>query len=219
MVIDILCNSCARPDLLEQSVYSTQENIVSSVHTFRWVIVEDLVNDESRRRLGREWIESHSYLFDEIVFSETPAVVGMYWQKVLKLCKSPIHIHAEDDTKYLQKINIDLIVDFLITNGDVISTIFCRGKINPKNDLGKVILEDIKLTKLRLMSNSVGIFNTRLVNNLLDSVGWDKVMRENKVLTPACDKLGYRRYVLGHDKQHYIHAGQDKKYRKGNWKK
>lgn len=218
MILDILLNSCARPDLLEQSVYSTRENIVSDKHTFRWVIVEDLVADPHRRNLGRQWIEDHSDLFDEIVFSDTPAVMDKFWQKVLVLCRSPIHVKAEDDTKYIKKINIDPLVDFLINHNDVLSVVFCRGKINPSNYLEEVVIDNIKLTKFRMVANSVGVFNTKLLNNLIDYIGWDKVLSESKVLTPACDKLGYKKYVLGQDDQHYIHAGAAKKYRKGNWK-
>jgi len=219
MIIDIICSSCARQDLLEQSIYSTRENIISNTHTFRWVIVEDLVNDVERRKLGRDWIESHSNLFDEIVFSDIFCGIGFYWQKGLKLCKSPIHIRAEDDTQYLHKINIDPIVDFLINSDDVISVLFYRKDSDIKHNLKKVILNNLKLTEYKLMSKSVGILKTQLVNNLVDYVGWGNYLHEAGTLTPGCDQLNYKRYVLGHGSANYIHAGQDKKYRKGNWKK
>lgn len=217
MIIDILMNSCARPDLLEKSVYSTRENVTSNNHTFRWVIVEDLVDNLERRKLGRQWIENNSHLFDEIIFSDMPAVVGKYWQKIIKVCESPYHVHAEDDTNYLKKINIDSIIDFLENNDNVIEIVFCRSKVNPINRSTKIILDGLKLTESRLMSNSVGVFNTKNVKALLDEVGWESVLHENFLLTPACDVLGFRRFVLGHDEQHYIHTGQDKKYRKGKW--
>lgn len=221
MIIDVLFSSCARPGLLEASVHSTKENLISKNHTFRWVIVEDLVDDLERRVVGRQWIEENANLFDEVVFSDVPAVVDKHWQKALKLCKSSIHIRGEDDTNYLMKIDIDPIVDVVMHNKDIIEVIFCRnigGKINPLNNPRKVDIEGLDLTHTRLMSTSVGIYNTSLVMKLLDEVGWDSVLSESGVLTPACDKLGFRRFVLGHDQQHYIHAGASKKYRKGKWK-
>jgi len=219
MLIDILCNSCARPEMLEKSVYSTRENIISDKHEFRWVIVEDLVSDLKRRAAGRKWIEDNAHLFDEIVYAKTPAVMDKYWQKVIRVCESDYHVHAEDDTKYLKKIDIDPLIDFLQNNEDVVEIIFSRGSIKSANIINKIIINDLELTEAKMMSNSVGVFNTKNVKSILDEVDWNSVLHENKVLTPAAIKLGFKRFILGHDDQHYIHLGEDKKYRKGKWGK
>ena len=55
MNLDVLLNSCARPDVLDISVRSFQKHIKTK-HKLRYVILEDKVDDEKRQRAGIKWI-------------------------------------------------------------------------------------------------------------------------------------------------------------------
>lgn len=218
MIIDVIINSCARPELLEISLKTFKEKIKSDAHQFRWVLIEDKVDDIQRRVEGLRWIKEHRDLFDEVIISSIAAGVGFWWQEAIKYCKSDYHIHVEDDGKYLTEINIDPIIELMIKYKDILSIMFSRGKIRTENNLGQTNLDGIDLTKFRLMSVATGIFNTKNVKSLLNVVGWENKIHENGTLTPASEKLNFKKFILDHDVKHYEHIGAKKEYRKGGYK-
>ena len=90
MIIDVLINSCARPDSMDICFKSFLKHIKTIKHEFRFVFVEDKVDNEERQALGKEWVEQNKHYFDEIVFLEKKAGFGYHFQEVIKLGKSPI---------------------------------------------------------------------------------------------------------------------------------
>jgi len=219
MAIDILINSCARIDVLEMSVNTFMERIKSSNHVFRYVLVEDRVDDESRQAAGKKWIKEHSELFDEVIFLKKKAGPGFFFAPAVFLCKSEYFFHLEDDNEFIVDVNIDPIIELMKRYDDVVEIMLSRGKLRPENNLGETIIDDIKLTGFDLFSVATGIFNTKLVKNMIDKIGWDQQLHESGTLTPMSKKLGLRKFVLGHDEKHYTHVGEEKGYRKGVWKK
>lgn len=221
MIIDVVINSCARPDLLEQSILSFRDKVKTYKHKFRYKIVEDYVEDSKRRYLGRKWIIDNYDLFDEVTFLNSKAGFGYHWQQAVKLVNTDYHIHLEDDQLFILDVNVDPLIDVLVNNSDNFLEIVLRRSINqnrPESNPREYKLNNVTLIETDFMSDSIGIYNTKLVNKLLDYVGRENQLHEAKVLTPATKKLGLRKFVLGpKDEVHYTHVGQKKEYRHGGW--
>lgn len=219
MIIDVLINSCARPDILEVSLFTFLERIKSDKHTFRYVLVEDKMDDEVRQANGAEWIEKHAELFDEVVFLEKHAGPGCWWAPTIKLCKSDYHFHLEDDNEFIVDINIDPIIDVLQNNDDIVEIILSRGEIRKDLNPRQQTINGVVLTEFDLLSVATGLFNTKNVKFIIDILGWDNRLHEFGTLTPTSKKLGLRKFILGPvDSKHYIHVGEEKGYRKGGYK-
>lgn len=215
MEIDVLINSCARPKLLEISLFTFLKYVKTYNHEFRYVIFEDKVDDESRRIKGKKWIEDHDYLFDEVIFLKQKAGIDKFIQPIIKRCKSEVFIHIEDDNQFITDINIDSLIDFMMDNKNIVEIIFSRGK--SKHDLSYITLDNIELTESGLFSVATGLFKTKQYVKIIDEIGWGNELHESALLTPVSTKLNLKRYKLGHNKQHYIHIGKDAKYRKGKY--
>ena len=213
----MIINSCARPDVLEVSI-NTFMTYVKSGHKFRYVVLEDKVDDGARQREGCDWIKEHRNLFDEVVFSEKKMGPGFFFAPAVSLCKSKYFFHLEDDNEFIKDINIDPLLDILESNDNIIEIMMSRGPINPVNRPRKMVVDDVKLTESNLFSVATGVFNTSLVRKLIDTIGWDKQLHEAGLLTPVSKELGYRKFVLGHGYQHYVHVGEKNGYRKGGYK-
>ena len=218
MEIDVLINSCARPDILETSIDTFMKMVKSNNHTFRYVIVEDKVDNEKRQKLGKEFIMDNSFLFDKIVFLDEKAGPGYWWAKTIKLCRSCFHIHLEDDNEFIKKINIDPIISIMKSHNDIIEIIFSRGEIEKNLYPKETMVGNVALTEFESMSVASGLFNTVLVKQMANLIGWDKKMNEFSTLHPMANKLGFRRFFLGHNDKHYTHLGQKLNYRKGKWR-
>ena len=222
MKIDVLINSCARPGILEVSINSFQERIKTDKHEFRYVIIEDRVDNEDRQKLGHDWIRDNYKLFDEVIFLDRKHGPGFWFAPTVARCKSDIFFHLEDDNEFIVDINIDPIIELMKNHDDVVEVMLSRGKIRPSNNLGECEIDGIELTKFDLLSVATGVFNAKLVRNMIDKIGWDKQMHEAGTLTPMSKKLKLRKFVLGHDRghgeSHYVHVGELKGYRKGAWK-
>ena len=77
----------------------------------------------------------------------------------------------------------------------------------------------IKATELPIYTVSTGLFNTKTAREIVGYSGAGEC-HENKVLTPAMNKLGYMAYVVGgKDEPHLLnHTGKKLGYIKGKWK-
>ena len=60
MVIDVLINSCARPDVLEISINTFLKKIKTDKHKFRYVLLEDVVTDKCRQEESHRWIKNNN---------------------------------------------------------------------------------------------------------------------------------------------------------------
>ena len=215
MIIDILVNSCARIDLLEESIFTFRKHIKTDEHEFRWVIVEDKVNDPKRQKIGERWIFGNGNLFDKIIFLGKKAGPGYWWAEIIKECKSDFHIHLEDDCKFINDIYIDPIIEIMEVQSNIAEIIFRRDTAKKNNNKLKIF--DLKLTEMDLLSVASGIFNTKNVIKIIDDIGWKEQLHEAGNLTHTSKKIGLRKFILDHNKVHYIHVGQKKCYRKGKW--
>ena len=216
MDIDVLINSCARPDVLSESISSFLYRVKTS-HNFRFVLLEDMVDDIGRRNYSRSWILRNSHLFDEVVFLEEKAGPGFFFAPIVKLCRSEYFFHLEDDNDFIVDIFLDDVIDFMSKYDNIAEVILSRGNLRNENIIKQVHIDGLDLTEMKLFSVSTGLFKTNLVKKLISKIGWDKQLHENKVLTPVSLVMGYRKYMLGYGDQHYIHVGELKNYRKGSW--
>lgn len=217
MIIDVIVTSCARPDVLDVSFSSFRKKVISD-RQFRYIIIEDKVDDEKRQEEGRKWIEKHKHLFHKIVFLKEKAGPGYWYTKNIEHCTTNYHFHLEDDNEFVEYINLDYIIEILQNNPNIVQIMCSRGRINPANKPRKVIIDGLELTESNLYSVATGVFNTKNVLKVIDKVGRNIKLHEFGNLTPASKELGLRKFVLGHDKIHYIHVGAEKGYRKGRWK-
>ncbi len=218
MKIDVIITSCARPDILDVSWSTFRDRIKTDEHEFRHVLVEDKVADEARQKEGIKWIEKHRQFFDKIVLLKERAGPGFWYAKNIEHCESKYHFHLEDDNKFIIDINIDPLIKVLQNHDNIVNIMCSRGKINPINNPRKLILDGVKLTEFDLYSVATGLFNTKNVKMIIDKLGWNSQLHEAGTLTPTSKKLNLRKFVLGHNKKHYIHTGEIKNYRKGGWK-
>jgi hypothetical protein len=91
-----------------------------------------------------------------------------------------------------------------------------------ESKVAKTKVNDIELTEVSFYSDSIGVYNLELTKNIIDECGWENQLHEAGTLTPAANKLGYKKYLLGQKKilrsgpVHYIHVG--KNYRQGTWR-
>lgn len=213
--IDVLINSCARPDILEVSLRTFKEH-VRTTGKLRYVILEDKVHDPKRQALCKQWIESQD--FDRVVYAQNRMGPGRFFAPVVSLCESDYFFHLEDDNDFILDIELDPIIEFMRNHDKVVEVMLNRG--NKGTNLGKKItVNSLNLTEFNLFSVATGMFNTMQVRKIIDQLGWDKKLHEAGTLTPTSKKLGLQNYLLGHGEQHYLHVGQIKNYRKGAWVK
>jgi hypothetical protein len=215
MIIEILVNSCARVDLLEESISTFRKHIKTDKHRFRWIIVEDMVDDPKRQEMGKEWIRKNRNLFYKVVYLTKKAGPGYWLARTIDHCYTDYHIHLEDDCKFITDINIDPIIDVMINHNNIAEIIFRRDTARKNNN--KIIIDKLKLTEMDLMSVATGIFNTKNVVEVIKKIGWRKKLHESGNLSPVSKKLGLRKFILDHNTVHYNHVGKKKYYRKGKW--
>ena len=217
MDIDVLINSCARPDVLETSIKTFKKHIKTS-HALRYVILEDKVNNKVRQKAGIKWLVKHKNLFDEIHFAKKKMGPGFFFAPVVKLCKTDYFFHLEDDNEFIVDVNIDPIIDVMQNDNYMAEVILRRGKTDKRNNPKKVVINGLELTEFDLFSVATGVFNTRLVRKVIDEAGWQRQLREVQVLGRISKELNLKKYTLGYDVLHYNHVGPKKGYRKGGWK-
>jgi hypothetical protein len=218
MNVDVLITSCARPDVLEKTVRSFKEKIVTE-HTLRYVLVEDKVDNEKRQNNGKKWINRHKDWFDEIIFNEKRSGKGFWWQNMLKYCKTQFHIHLEDDNEFVREVNIDPVLKVMEENLDIVEVIFSRGRPDKRTRPRNVKIGDVKMIEMDTMSIASGLYNTELTKKILDKLGWETMVHEAGNLTPTSNEFGFRKFVLGKGKRHYDHIGAKLGYKKGKWKR
>jgi len=217
MEIDVLINSCARPDVLDKS-FSTFKQKIKTSHKFRYVLLEDVVENKERQRLGRQWIEEHNDSFDDIVYADKRMGPGFFFAPIVSRCKSDYFFHLEDDNEFIVEIDTDPIFDLMRSDNNIVEIMLNRGPIRRENNLGRIRLSGQELTKLGLFSVATGIFNTSHTKRIIEDIGWEERLNEFGSLTPTAEKFGLKRFVLGHGAQHYKHVGEIKRYKKGGWK-
>lgn len=219
MIVDVLINSCARPDVLAISVRSFQKYI-KTTHELRYIILEDKVDDERRQNKGVEWIVKNKNLFYEIHFSKKKLGPGFFFAPIVKLCKTDFFFHLEDDNEFTKDINIDPLIEVMKNNQYIAEVVLRRGVNDRRNHPKNVIIDGMKFTEMDIFSVATGVFNTKNVKCIIDKAGWNRQLREVWVLGPIAHELGFKKYTWGFNKNkpQYIHAGPKKGYRKGSWK-
>jgi hypothetical protein len=218
MNLDVLVNSCARPDIMEISLKSFFKRIKTK-HDLRFVLLEDKVDDEERQKAGLEWINKNRHIFDEVHFAEKKMGPGRYFAPLVKFCQSDYFFHLEDDNQFIMNIDIDPLLDFLINNQDAVEIIFRRGLTDPRNHPANCVIDGIRLTRMDILSNSAGVFNSSHIKRIIDELGWNSHLNESKKLGPTAEKFGLKRYTLGFnkDKPNYVHLSKKRGYKKGEW--
>ena len=220
MDIDVLINSCARPDVLETSIKTFKKHIKTS-HALRYVLLEDKVNNKARQKAGRKWLNKNKKLFDEIHFAEKKLGPGFFFAPVVKLCKTDYFFHLEDDNEFIVDVNIDRIIKVMQNNEYMAEVVLRRGRlVDKRNHPKSVTIDGLKVTMMDIFSVATGVFNTKAVRKIIDKAGWNRQLREVWILGPTAAELNFKKYTLGHDDSslHYNHVGPSRGYRKGGWK-
>ena len=57
-------------------------------------------------------------------------------------------------------------------------------------------IDNVNLVESSFYSDSIGIHNLELTKKIIDECGWENQLHEARVLTPASNKLGIKKYVL-----------------------
>lgn len=219
-MIDVAISSCARVDILEQAI-KTFLKYAKSKDGFRLVICEDMVDDPVRQGVGKEWIDKHSDLFDEIIYSNKKLTYVYCFSEILKYIKSPYFFRLEDDVVFHEEINVDDIIDFMSENNNTISQLIFRRKKH-------ILLKPYKISnktgrKINLVDSysiATGIFNLELTKSIVDLSGTGQC-HESTVLAPSMRKLNLRSGVIdGISTTHALDCvGDLLGYKKGSWKK
>ena len=219
MNIDVLINSCARPDVLATSIKTFKKHIKTS-HNLRYVILEDKVDSAGRQKAGIKWLNKNKKLFDEIHFAEKKMGPGRFFAPVVKLCKTDYFFHLEDDNEFVVDVDIDSIIEVMQNNDYMAEVIMRRGKTDKRNHPKNIVIDGLKLTEFDLFSVATGVFNTKAVKKIIDKAGWKRQLREVWILGPISTELNFKKYTLGYNDAsfHYKHVGPKKGYKKGGWK-
>lgn len=212
--IDVVFSSCARPGLLEQSLFSAKKFLKSSFK-LRYILVEDYVDNKKRRNNSLKWIEENKKKFDKIIVLEKKAGFGWHFQQAVRTISSPIFFRMEDDQLFKNQIFLDPLVEVMNSDSKLIE-ISLRRDIDKRRDKRKLIINDIAFAQTDFFSDSLGLFNTALTNQLIDKCGFENQLHENAVLTPASKEL--KKYLLGWRSRfrglyniHYYHNGKDQR--------
>ncbi|MHA2018425.1 MAG: hypothetical protein ACTSXY_09130 [Promethearchaeota archaeon] len=218
MLIDILTSSCGRFDILERSIKTFKDNVYTNQHRFRWVLMEDYVEDKKRREAGLEWIAKHDHLFNQIIICKEKFGIGYQWQEIVKYCITTFHFHLEDDAEFLTGINIDPLIEIMLQKRKLVEILWRRQnhvEVNPR----PISVNGIDFVEVDFMSESNGLYNTALVMKIFKESGIGTQMHEASVSTPSSMRLGLRKYLLGRTGQiQYTHVGKILGYDKGKYK-
>lgn len=220
-MINVLISSCARPELLEQSFQSFNEN-VSTTHRLRFFLLEDVVDDKERARKGWDWIWQHELWFDENYESKRKLGYEYAFSEIFKLAYSknenftPYFFRLEDDVKFVKPIYLDSMID-VMENEDRL----CQYILRRQNH--KIVGVDGKDDRMQsnflyndFFSIATGLYNFHKTKQILrQSVR----CHESSVLTPNMKREGLLSAVNGKDNNDidYIHVGEELGFDKGKY--
>tara|TARA_Y100001954_G_C15793649_1_gene596416 strand:- start:156 stop:839 length:684 start_codon:yes stop_codon:yes gene_type:complete len=209
--ISVVISSCSRLRLLKKSIASLQESLVSTCK-LNYILVEDFVDEPERRKESRDWLENNVDIFSKVVFLNTKAGFGKHFQEAVKNVESDFFFRMEDDQIFRRKIFLDPLLDILYSDNSLASISLRRPKDN-RDCIRNLVINDIEFQQTTFFSDSLGLFNTSLTKSLIDTCGWDSLLHEKKVMTPASVKLGLKKFILGKKNKfksssiHYKHEG------------
>jgi hypothetical protein len=147
---------------------------------------------------------------------------GRFFAPIIKFCKTDFFFHLEDDVVILSEVNLDPIIEVMKKNDSyMVEVILRRGKTNPLNNPKNVIIDGLELAEFDLCSIATGVFNTKLIKDIIDVAGWGSFLNEVKTTSPIAKELGYKSYTLGFDDEenkNLDHVGKEKGYIRGSWK-
>ena len=212
--LNIIFSSCARPKLLEESVFSANK-FLKSEKKLRFILVEDLVMSKERKEKGLHWIESNKEKFFKINILDKKAGFGWHFQEAVKESNSEFFFRMEDDQLFKKNIYLDPLLEIMKNNNNLVSISLRRDR-DRRKDKKRLIINDIALAETNFFSDSLGLFNTKLTTKLIDHIGWENQLHENAVMTPASNILKLDKYLLGWRERftrkypvHYFHNGKE----------
>lgn len=214
MAIDVIINSCARPDFLEISVKSFQKYVRCS-EDLRYILIEDRVADSGRRQRGLDWIRLNRGLFDQIILLEDTAGKGFWWYHTLDHCSSDVFIHLEDDCEFLTALDLDPLIALIRQNEEVSELIFNRGPLDTKVPSRKLEMGNRIFFEFELLSIASGVFSLLAMQRIIALVGRETRPHESTNLYFAASELGYKQLYIASPTKHYRHNGCLPSLRKG----
>lgn len=203
MVIDVGVSSCARPKLLEVALRSFHANIRTN-HELRVIILEDVVDDQSRQREGEKWFLNNYMLFDDLRYSFRKLTYVYCYRDLLAHIVSPVFFRLEDDVKFNGPFDIDTWINCLLYSNDICQIVMRRDNhIKPSGGFCSI---------------ATGLHHTQRMTDVVLNGSEDGACHESKILTPSMNKLGYKSIVsgaIGHPE--YVHIGKKLGCNKGNY--
>ena len=209
--ITVVISSCSRLRLLKKSIQSFKESVIS-IANLNFVLVEDYVDDPLRRQECRDWIEGNNDIFSKVVYLPTKAGFGKHFQEAVKNVETDYFFRMEDDQIFCRKIFLDPLLEVLRSDNKLVSISLRRPNDN-RDCIKNLTINDIEFHQTTFFSDSLGLFNTSLTRRLIDVCGWNSLLHEKKVMTPASNKLKLKKLVLGKKHKfrpssvHYVHEG------------
>lgn len=218
MIIDVAINSCGRTDMLERDTLSFRDNVITK-HKLRYILLEDYIEDEKRIQKRDKWIYKNKKLFDKIIYS--PKKLGVMCglsELVENHIESDIFIRNEDDNCYIQKIEIDPLIELMLKH-DIAKIQWKRSGHAPKNFKGvEYIIDNIPLINIKIYGNCAGIFSRKWALKVM-GLTKGKWSPPKKVAWPVLKQLGGKNYFYGKlgDLPTCVHLGKLMDYKKGGW--
>jgi len=215
-MIDIVFSSCARVGLLDKTVKSFNEKVSCNVLSKK-TLVEDWVEDKTRREEGLEWIKANGENFHNIVILDETVGPYLQFQEAAKQTTYDYLFKMDDDAEFVLPVEIDKMVEIMDEIPELSQLILRRPNHREINPV-VVAVSGQFLTMTDFFSISYGLHRMRHVRKLFDDIGWKTEAHETSVLTPAAKRLGLKCGIYGDGEVHYRHVGGELGFNKGAWK-
>jgi len=221
MIMDVAISSCGRIDALEQTILSLQKYIKFS-GKFRFIIVEDLLKgDKEKRIVGRDiWLKEHADLFDVIHYNTRQQGIVYHLTDIIPFLKSDLFFRLDDDTPFIENIDIDPIIEFLNNSDNICEAIFRKENHRFTGKKKEFVIDNPPRTLVtnEFYSVATGILKLDWAKKFVNAA--NGLCHETTSLTPQMIKMGQTSVVINGISQLRSRddLGDKLGYKKGSWK-
>lgn len=205
-------------DVLASTLDAFDRHIKTS-HGLRFIIVEDKLegSDAERVPVRDAWLSDYGDRFDVVHYNETHAGYVYAYAHMLPHLRSPVFFRLDDDTPFVEDVEIDPLIEFLLGALCVCQCVFRRTNANRALPVGKSWSVGGRLLHQSAhYSVSTGLHLLGAAREIVKAAGGK--CHESMSLSPAMRRRGSdSSIVLGlHQEGVVYHAGEDLGYVKGS---